>query len=414
LELLIRMDRALHVAKDHDSEASKATNDPRFHVGWQYYDVERDRLKSIVPQLPEPAIAVVENQLKSIKRLRGEVGIHPKLKAVGKTVRDTIAQREKVILFCHHHATAEELTLHLASELPKEAAPQSPDRSVWEKAWDEVLEPAADERHDKTLRTTFIKWLCADLIRTQTWNWIRAASASASMANLVSTLKKTKARPPHGRERIAHAAQRLYDALLKSPSSRGVLKKAAAEDSLELLPGANGATRVLGVCDPSEKEEEESLFLHNRQPDTVISIFNSPFGPDVLVATDRLSEGIDLHRYCRHLIHYELDPSPIRTVQRNGRLRRVNSWAAATGQPIRYAYPAFGGTRDEKLVQIMKQRIDNFSLLLGGVRDIDVGEVEDQDENWRGEVIERAKKRLEKLGGQLVAKEPGGTSSTKS
>ncbi len=413
LELLIRMDRARDVAKDHDSESSKATNDPRFHVGWQYFDVERDRLKSIVPQLPEPAIAVVENQLKSIKRLRGEVGIHSKLKAVGETVRDTIAQGEKVILFCHHHATAEELTLHLASELPKEAAPQSPNRSVWEKAWGEVLEPAADARHDKFLRATFIKWLCADLIRTQTWNWIRAASASASMANLVSTLKKTKARPPHGRERIAHAAQRLYDALIKSPSSRGVLKKAAAEDSLELLPGANGATRVLGVCEPSE-DREESLFLHNRQPDTVISIFNSPFGPDVLVATDRLSEGIDLHRYCRHLIHYELDPSPIRTVQRNGRLRRVNSWAAATGQPIRYAYPAFGGTRDEKLVQIMKQRIDNFSLLLGGVRDFDVGEVEDQNENWRAEVIDLARNQLGKLGGQLVAKEPGGTSSTKS
>ena len=65
-----------------------------------------------------------------------------------------------------------------------------------------------------------------------------------------------------------------------------------------------------------------------------------------MIATDRLSEGIDLHRYCRHLIHYELDPSPIRTVQRNGRLRRVSGWAATTNQKIRYAYPAFAGTRD--------------------------------------------------------------------
>jgi ERCC4-related helicase len=108
-------------------------------------------------------------------------------------------------------------------------------------------------------------------------------------------------------------------------------------DRLELLPGANGASRVLGVCSPSANENEGSLFLHNQQPDTVISIFNSPFGPDALVVTDKLSEGIDLHRYCRHLIHYELDPSPIRTVQRNGRLRRVNSWAAVTKQLIQYA-----------------------------------------------------------------------------
>ena len=54
----------------------------------------------------------------------------------------------------------------------------------------------------------------------------------------------------------------------------------------------------------------------------------------MLVTTDRLSEGVDLHRCCRHLIHYELDPSRVRTLQRNGRVRRVGSWAALTGKPI--------------------------------------------------------------------------------
>jgi superfamily II DNA/RNA helicase len=162
---------------------------------------------------------------------------------------------------------------------------------------------------------------------------------------------------------------------------------------------------VLGVCEPSGNDEEASFFIHNKQPDTVISVFNSPFGPDVLVVTDKLSEGIDLHRYCRHLIHYELDPSPIRTVQRNGRIRRVNSWAAATGRGILYAYPAFRGTRDHKLVQIMKKRIDSFSLLLGGVQDFDVGELVGSEENWRNDVIAKAKGSLKTAGGQLRAKD---------
>jgi superfamily II DNA/RNA helicase len=126
----------------------------------------------------------------------------------------------------------------------------------------------------------------------------------------------------------------------------------------------------------------------------------------VLVITDKLSEGIDLHRYCRHLIHYELDPSPIRTVQRNGRLRRVNSWAAVTGQPIHYAYPAFRGTRDQRLVHIMKKRIDSFSLLLGGVQDFDVEEVVDAQEKWRNDVIQIAKDRIAKAGALLRASEP--------
>ena len=126
-----------------------------------------------------------------------------------------------------------------------------------------------------------------------------------------------------GPETLAEAARRLYHVLLRSKSSRAVLR--AAQDRLDLHPGANGTGRVMGVCMPSGKPEEESLFLHNQQPDTVISIFNSPFGPDVLIVTDKLSEGIDLHRYCRHLIHYELDPSPIRTVQRIGHIMSDNS-----------------------------------------------------------------------------------------
>ena len=125
------------------------------------------------------------------------------------------------------------------------------------------------------------------------------------------------------------------------------------------------------------------------------------------MVTDKLSEGIDLHRYCRHLIHYELDPSPIRTVQRNGRIRRVNSWAAITGEKICYAYPAFGGTRDQRLVEIMKKRVATFSLLLGGIQDFDIDSTSAADEIWRSEVVNKAKNQLKAESGKLRAKKPG-------
>ena len=132
----------------------------------------------------------------------------------------------------------------------------------------------------------------------------------------------------------------------------------------------------------------------------MLALFNSPFGPDVLVTTDRLSEGVDLHRCCRHLIHYELDASPVRTLQRNGRIRRVGSWAALTKQPIRYAYPTFGGTRDEKAVDIMRQRINAFGLLLGGVPALD------DDASGQGfaeAVLQSAREGLESLNRGLCA-----------
>jgi hypothetical protein len=400
LELLCRMDRALRVVKDTHSESSRATSDPRFHVGWRHFDAARESLNGQTPYLADPVKAVVEHQLKSIKGLRHRVGIHSKLAAVAREVRARVDQQEKVVLFCHHIATAQELTAHLNAALPKVTAPPLSTR-VWRSAWNEVLEAADHEHHDEGLHSAFVEWLCADLIRAQTWRWLSAGSE----AELAGALRTARGRDPRGPETIAEAARRLYHALLDSRSSRAVLR--AAADRIELVPGANGTARVLAICESSENKSEESLFLHNRQPDTALSIFNSPFGPDVLVVTDRLSEGVDLHRYCRHLIHYELDPSPIRTVQRNGRLRRVKSWAAATGQRILYSYPAFRGTRDHRLVQIMKKRIGSFSLLLGGVQEFDVEDVEGSEEAWRNEVLNAAKNHLESAGRRLRAREPG-------
>ena len=135
-----------------------------------------------------------------------------------------------------------------------------------------------------------------------------------------------------------------------------------------------------------------------------MAIFNSPFGPDVLIVTDKLSEGVDLHRYCRHIVHYELSPSPIRIVQRNGRVRRLGSWASTTNRPIRIAYPAFGETRDHRLVEIMKGRLKRFDLLLGGTGSKIEGNVLDEDERWKYEILARLPSRRAALAVDGVAK----------
>lgn len=412
VEVMLRMDRSLRLEKRNGSESlSKITNDPRFHVGWRHFDAETERLSKDHQDQDSAASKVISDNVKQIKKLRTEVA-HPKMKAVDAAVMETIKEREKVVLFCHHHATAQELTLHLAREMPDVEVPRSPNRSGWKTAWREVLTKVGEpphKRHNETLLGTFIDWLSSALIRSQVADWLDVAATTDAV--LVNQLETSPARRvPKNPETIAKAARQLYRAMLQNNSSFAVLKRASK--GLQALPGAIGTSRVLGVCDSESivKEKEKPLFMHSRQPDLVLEIFNSPFGPDVLVVTDWLSEGIDLHRCCRHLIHYELDPSPIRTVQRNGRVRRVNSWAAITGKPIRYAYPAFAGTRDQRLVSIVKKRLDNFSLLLGGVPDFDVDEVTESDEQWRSDVIKEAKSRLIKsVSGKLVAKEPRDT-----
>lgn len=218
------------------------------------------------------------------------MGIHSKVKAVSQEVLQIVEQGEKVVLFCHHHATAQELTACIASVLPKVSETRMPVQAVWKAAWGNVLEESEDSK-EESLRLTFIDWLCEDLMLAQTASWV--GSPPTTEASLARAFKKSKARHL-GSETIAQAAQRLYHALLDSKSSRAVLREATIEERIELLPGANGSSRVLGICEPSTNSYEKHLFIHNKQPDTIISIFNSPFGPDVLVVTDKLSEGIDL------------------------------------------------------------------------------------------------------------------------
>ena len=71
-----------------------------------------------------------------------------------------------------------------------------------------------------------------------------------------------------------------------------------------------------------------------------------------------------------------------------------------TGQPICYAYPTFGGTRDEKAVGVMKQRVNAFGLLLGGVPSLgdDFG---DREQSFVEDVLRRARSGLASLNRKL-------------
>jgi ERCC4-related helicase len=402
VELLIRMDRALQLAQRHSDEFSQVTNDPRFHVGWRHLDGQVQLLRKSVSMLPEPNRTIVRGHLDEIDRLRRSTSTHSKMRAVCDAVVSKVRDGEKVVLFCHHHATAQELTLCLHENLPPVSLRGAGRSDRWRDAWLELIDVPAGFKNAYLLRGTFCTWLSSEIVRAQCWSWMR--SQGLTEGSLADNLQRVRARHIGNKLTVAEAAVQLFSALLKSTSSSRVLRESSSD--LTYMAGADNTSRVLGVCPRPDDVDINGPFTRNQQPDTALAIFNSPFGPDVLIATDSLSEGIDLHRYCRHLIHYELDASPIRTVQRNGRLRRVNSWASVTGEPLRCAYPAFKGTRDHRMVQIMRKRVDSFSLLLGGVRESEANSERDTDEQWRSEVLELARAGLLAEGKRLVVDVP--------
>lgn len=403
LALLLRVDRVLQLIPERKGERR---NDPRFHIGWEHLDTElqraADRAYSKDGTHDPIVVRHLEAATSALRELRGKP--HPKIAAVCDAIRPVLDAGEKVLVFCHHRATASELlaTLEDALRAPTGAA-SGPEERVWRDAWAAVL----PDRSPLDLTHTIRDWLCSRGLRAQLTAWIGAPAPDArGLAKQLTTTRprNAKARVPT----IRDAAVALQAALLakESTSTVAVLKSIAQSKRVfggqaAHFPGRlDDGYRTMGAWLHSSHRAPPKT-LYTGQPDIVLALFNSPFGPDVLIATDRLSEGVDLHRACRHLVHYELDPSPVRTLQRNGRVRRVDSWAALTDAPICYAYPTFGGTRDEKAVRVMRQRIDAFGLLLGGVPSLEEHDT-DSEQSFAERVLARTRGALAQLNRSLA------------
>jgi hypothetical protein len=57
-------------------------------------------------------------------------------------------------------------------------------------------------------------------------------------------------------------------------------------------------------------------------PEIVRQAFNSPFWPWTLITTSVGQEGLDFHRYCHQLVHWNVPASPVELEQREGRIIR--------------------------------------------------------------------------------------------
>jgi hypothetical protein len=92
--------------------------------------------------------------------------------------------------------------------------------------------------------------------------------------------------------------------------------------------------------------------------------FNTPFFPDILICSQVMGEGVDLHRYCRHVIHHDLDWNPSSIEQRTGRVDRLGCKAEGR-HPIPVYLPYLAGTADERQYRVMTDRESWFRIVMG-------------------------------------------------
>lgn len=128
-------------------------------------------------------------------------------------------------------------------------------------------------------------------------------------------------------------------------------------DDDETTGGSRGASlaQVRRAYGGTRREDRERL----------ITVFNTPFAPDILVASSVMGEGIDLHQECRHVIHHDLDWNPSKLEQRTGRLDRIGALAEREKRNIEVYEPYLAGTHDEKMFRVVKDRAGWFDIVMG-------------------------------------------------
>lgn len=100
--------------------------------------------------------------------------------------------------------------------------------------------------------------------------------------------------------------------------------------------------------------------------------FNGPLLPEILVCTSVGQKGINLHRFCRKIVHYDIPFNPATLEQRTGRIDRIGSKAfhdrEIFGKDIflEVKIPYVAATYDEKIFNDMRKRAQTFEILTGG------------------------------------------------
>lgn len=331
--------------------------------------------------------------MKLVAALPDEVAYaqHPKIAPVVARVLDLWQHREKVVVFCHYRETGRALVRHLSAamerqlwndaaqrfemdhqavhkavtdfggrfdteggmrdplnkELERRLAPYPELRAVEQEKIQDVVR--------RFVRTPLFVARYFDIHARSGEQALQAAldtrdMSGTSLSEKIDAFLKFIAKrcSPREREDYLEALNRMQ------PGMRGELQRDQDEEyghasGANLMPNirlANGLVR---------QETRQRLML----------AFNTPFFPEVLVASSVLAEGVDLHLSCRHVIHHDLSWNPSTLEQRTGRVDRIGSKAETVSKPIGVFLPYIGGTQDEKQYRVVMDRERWFQVLMG-------------------------------------------------
>lgn len=329
-------------------------------------------------------------------------GMHPKLYRTVQKAVDLWEAGEKVLVFAFYRHTCRALRIHISNELEKRimtharrrlagAGRASDDASIAEmidriqnRFFDSVKAPGrqqldlalgcivktfSKELHDAEIEEEVIIDVMRRYLRVQTTLVrvfpIHEHDALDPEDAVKQMLDSEDASGLSWREKF----ERLLDFLLCqcAPQERKNYVEAAERIN-------TGRIRVQADEVEHDASAESIMALPNIQVATgstrrdtrarLMRAFNTPFFPDILVCSQVMGEGVDLHRYCRHVIHHDLDWNPSSIEQRTGRVDRLGCKAEGRAS-IPVFVPYLAGTADERQYQVMTDRESWFRIVMG-------------------------------------------------
>jgi len=91
--------------------------------------------------------------------------------------------------------------------------------------------------------------------------------------------------------------------------------------------------------------------------------FRLPGYPIVMIATDVMQEGVNLHTFCRSITHYGLSGTPIHIEQKNGRVDRINSLTHRKIQSGKYdSLEKFHNNKIQVRFPFVRQSYESFQV----------------------------------------------------
>jgi len=366
------------VARDEQDESEQTAVDLS-HSGWYLQEFDR-----------------------ALQRCSGSD--HPKVSVTVRRVVDLWEAGEKVLVFAFYRRTCRALRIHISREIERRIMSVGKDRldrggrrssqkdveelldraqkryfddsdSAGRKALDSALDQilrahvltldsaqvSSEQRDELTsvmrrflrVATTLVR--CFPLSELDTLSPSEAVQRTLDHtdASGVSWLHKFDGFIEFLTHRCSTEERRLYLEAARRTQTGGIRLEEGAEDDSE-----DEATIALANV------QQATGATHRDARARLMRAFNTPFFPDILVCSEVMGEGVDLQRFCRHVIHHDLAWNPSSIEQRTGRIDRLGCKAEGR-QPIVVYLPYLAGAADERQYRVMADRERWFRVVMG-------------------------------------------------